>query len=81
MNSNFNRYANFARHCTLITNADTDLFTDMYIRCNVAGTAVVTPSQPVGGTAVTITMVVGEVLPFLVKRVAAASTGTFHGMW
>lgn len=72
MNSNFNRFAEFPRNHVAITPSDSaDLPREMLIYCTVAGNVVVRDSN---GTNMTYTVVAGDILPIIVKRVLATNT-------
>ena len=77
MGGRFYKYANFTRHQIAITAADSD-FTQgpIAIRCLTAGNCIATDEE---GTTLTYAMAVGEMLPTLIVRIAAASTGTYTG--
>lgn len=77
MSGRFYKYANFTRRQVAISAADTDFVQGpMAIRCLTAGNCVATDED---GTTITYAMVAGEMLPTLIARIAAASTGTYTG--
>lgn len=72
MSSMFNRFAEFPRtHITLTPHNSNDLIREMLIFCGTDGTIAVHDQN---GTAVTYTVVAGDILPIIAKRVL--STGT-----
>ena len=79
MSGNFYKFANFPKHQLAITPADADFVQGpMIIKCLTAGNCIATDKF---GVTITHPMVAGEVLPTLMSRVAAASTGTYSGHW
>jgi hypothetical protein len=69
----FNRFQEFPQHHVTITPADSDLPRPMIIYCGSSGTIV---ARDENNVVVTYTVTAGEIIPVLVKRVAAASTVT-----
>lgn len=72
MSNMFNRFAEFPQtHFTITPSDGTDLSRPMIIYCGSAGNIVVHDSN---GTAVTYTVLAGDILPVLVKRVLSTNT-------
>lgn len=72
MSNLYNRFEEFPRHHVTITPSDAnDLVREMLICAGGAGTLAVHDSN---GTAVTYTVVAGDILPIIAKRVLVTGT-------